>query len=322
MAFKVIEYRQLIQILAMFMVVQFFGLLLATLSLSGATLQEVQGAALFNSFTSVLFYIAYVVAFSLILILLFRLFSTDKLFRILEAFVVFVSSFIVFAVLLSLVQSPAMSSFFGLPFGLGASLAAVCAAALVTAKNKWPRLRNAAAMISASGVGLLFGLTFTFWIALLFMALLAVYDFVAVFITKHMLSLARIAETNNLALLIGVNEVEGLPAKFVNREIVEAYRKDRSARERFTKIVGKGLVPVAARIELGTGDLAMPLMVSVSAAASTLTFTLSLFVIVGSVFGLLLTMFILRRYKRALPAIPPLLLGIIVFVGLYFLIFH
>ncbi len=322
MAFKVIEYRQLIQILAMFMIVQFFGLLLGVVSLSGATLQTVQSAALFNSYTSLLFYIAYIVAFSLILILLFRMFSTDKLFRILEAFVVFVSSFIVFAVVLSLPQYPYSASLFGLPFGLDAVLAAAAAALLVIAKNKWQRLRNATAMISAAGVGLLFGLTFTFWIALLFMALLAVYDFIAVFITKHMLSLARIAETNNLALLIGVDEVEGLPSKSVNKEVAEAYRKDRKARARFAPIIGERLVPVAARIELGTGDLAMPLMVSVSAAASTFSFTLSLFMVLGSIFGLLLTMFILRRFKRALPAIPPLLLGIMVFLGLYFLIFH
>jgi presenilin-like A22 family membrane protease len=320
-AFKVIEYRQLIQILAMFMIVQFFGLLLAALTFSGATLQSIQSAALFSSYTSVLFYIAYIAVFSILLIIIFRLFNANKLFRILEAFVIFVSSFIVFATVLQVVPYGFMTQLYNLPFGLNAVIASIAAAALVAAKNRWQHLRNAAAMISACGVGLLFGVTFTFWIALLFMAVLAVYDFIAVFVTKHMLSLARIAETNNLALLIGVNEVEGLPPRSVGKEITDAYRKDKGASARFKKLIGSGLIPVAARIELGTGDLSMPLMVAVSAAGSTLNFVLSLFVVIGSIFGLLLTMFILRRYKRALPAIPPLLLGILVFVGLYFLLF-
>lgn len=322
MAFKVIEYRQLIQILAMFMIVQFFGLLLAAITFSGATLQTVQGSVLFNSYTSILFYIAYIAVFSLVMILLFKLLNVNRIFRILEAFVVFISSFIVFAVLLQLLPGTLLFTAFGIPVSADALGALVGAALLVALKNRFQWLRNTTAIISATGVGFLFGITFTFWIALLFMAALAVYDFIAVFVTKHMLSLAKVAEDNNLALLIGVNEVAGLPRQSVGKEIVAEYNKrKRQGHNPFKGVIGSGLVPVAARVELGTGDLSMPLMVSVAAAASTLSFTLSLFVVVGAIFGLLLTMFILRKYKRALPAIPPLLLGVLIFVGLYLLLF-
>ncbi|MEM0149772.1 MAG: hypothetical protein QXW10_02660, partial [Candidatus Micrarchaeaceae archaeon] len=90
--------------------------------------------------------------------------------------------------------------------------------------------------------------------------------------------------------------------------------------KQFGSVLGKGLIPVAARVELGTGDLAIPLMVAISAYTPGPNFVLSFFVIFGAIAGLLLTMFILRKYKRALPAIPPLFLGIIIFVLLYFVL--
>lgn len=322
MPFKVIGYRQLVQILTMFMIVQFLGFALAVVSLSGSTIQTVQNTALFTSYSSLLFYIAYIAVLSLVLLMLFKFFSTSKIFKILEGFVVFISSFIVFTSLLSLLPYNWTFAVFGFEVPLAALLATACSAVLVVAKNKAPGLRNSTAIISATGAGLLFGFVFSFWIALLFMALLAVYDFIAVFITKHMLSLARVASDNNLALLISVNEVEGLPARRLSNDIVAKYRTDRGLRSRFLPLLGDKLVPVAARVELGTGDLSMPLMVSVSAAASTFSLSLSMFVIFGAVSGLLLTMFILRRYKRALPAIPPLLLGIVVFVLLHMAIFR
>ena len=77
-------------------------------------------------------------------------------------------------------------------------------------------------------------------------------------------------------------------------------------------------MPVAARTALGTGDLAMPLMLAIAAYKVNLNFVLSFVIIIGALLGLILTMFILRKYKRALPAIPPLLFGIVVVMAAYF----
>ncbi|EQD47763.1 Peptidase A22, presenilin signal peptide, partial [mine drainage metagenome] len=88
------------------------------------------------------------------------------------------------------------------------------------------------------------------------------------------------------------------------------------------KIIGKGMVPFAASAALGTGDLATPLMLSISAYSISLNFTISIFIALGALFGLMLTMFILRKYKRALPAIPPILFGIVLSLGLYIALFH
>jgi len=52
--------------------------------------------------------------------------------------------------------------------------------------------QNIAAMISGAGVGALLGASFGIVPSLLFLIILCVYDFVSVFITKHMITLAKI----------------------------------------------------------------------------------------------------------------------------------
>jgi hypothetical protein len=78
------------------------------------------------------------------------------------------------------------------------------------------------------------------------------------------------------------------------------------------------MVPLSARTALGTGDLMAPLMLAVSAYTVDLNFTLSFVVILGSILGLFLTMYTLKKYRRALPAIPFLLFGILVALGIFF----
>ena len=325
LSLKVIEYRQLLYIIAMFMFVQFFGLLLGIALFNGEVLPipSQQSQSFFSTPLNLLFYVAYIIIVSLILILLFRIYKGRKLFIAFEAVVIFIASMIVFMVIFGLINDSTILTVYGTPITTNFSIAVIAALVLIYLKNRKPQLRNVAAIIASVGVGLILGISFPFYIALLFMGLIAIYDFVAVFITKHMLALARVAEDNNLALLIGVNEVEALPARSLDKEYVEEYRKNRGKLrngKEFNNMLGNSLVPIAARVELGTGDLAIPLMVAISAYSPGPNFVLSFFVIFGAIAGLLLTMFILRKYKRALPAIPPLFFGIIVFVLLYVLL--
>ncbi|EQD64688.1 Peptidase A22, presenilin signal peptide [mine drainage metagenome] len=326
MSLKVIEYRQLLYIIAMFMFVQFFGLLLGIALFSGEIISVPSqvSQSFFNSPINLLFYVAYIIIVSLILILIFRVYKGKKLFIIFEGVVIFIASLIVFMVVFGMINDSTLITLYGMSITTNFIIAAIAALVLIYLKNRMPQLRNTAAIISSVGVGLILGISFPFNIALLFMAFIAVYDFIAVFITKHMLVLARVAEDNNLALLIGVNEVEAIPAGSLDKSYVAEYRKDKSElkrRTRLNRLIGKDMIPVAARVELGTGDLAIPLMVAISAFSPGPNFVLSFFVIFGAIFGLLLTMFILRKYKRALPAIPPLFFGILVFVLLYSLIY-
>ncbi|MEM0148135.1 MAG: presenilin family intramembrane aspartyl protease [Candidatus Micrarchaeaceae archaeon] len=311
---KVVEFRQMLQILAMFMIVQFFGLLLAIITFSGATMHQVATNEIMNSYVEVLFYIVYIAIAAAILILIFKYINGRLLFKILEAIFILISSFFVFYALIDYAIANN---------NIAVAISIIAAIALIFAKNKFKVLRNTAAIIGSVGIGFVLGLTFTFETAYIFMGILAIYDFIAVFITKHMLSLARLAEENNLALMVGVNEIKGVPEKEANMQIMkEAQKEYKKSNDQIAQIFkSKKLVPILARLELGNGDLGVPLMVAIAAYGATMNFVLSFFVIFGAIIGLIATMAILKRYKRALPAIPPLFAGITIFVGLYMLLF-
>jgi len=323
----VIEYRQLIQILAIFLVVQFAGLLLATQVFTGTTYEQVTSVQTISSSVNALFYIAYIVIFSVVLILIFKIYKGDKLFLLLEGAVVFVASFIVFMVAISALTGTAYMTIYGTGPVYILVAAAGLALMLVIAKYKRPGLRNLTAMIASVGVGLVLGLSFSFLAGVIFMIILAAYDFIAVFITKHMIALGNMAIEKNLSFLVMVNEVEAFPLSSLSaaqRREYESSKKEikKHNSSMFGKLVGEDMVPFSARTALGTGDLAMPLMLAVAAYKVNLNFILSLTIIVGGLFGLVITMFILRRYKRALPAIPPILFGIAVSMLVYFIAIH
>ncbi|MCW6160795.1 MAG: hypothetical protein LVQ97_01250 [Candidatus Micrarchaeales archaeon] len=313
MGLRVIEYRQLTFILTMFLIVQFSGILLASIDLRGVTTQQIASAQIATTPISALFLIAYIVILSAVMIFLFRVYKGNAIFKIIEGAVIFIASFFVFFTLLGNLN---------LNFGLVAAV--ILAIALVIAKNRYQKLKNLTAMIASVGVGLVLGLSFSFLDALIFMAILAAYDFIAVFVTKHMLTLANVAIENNLALLIDVKEVEAVPESYLSKGERTAFEKEKASIEKNARplrgVIEKGMVPMAANVSLGTGDLAMPLMVAISAFGVSMNFTLSIFVTLGAALGLILTMFILRRFKRALPAIPPLLFGVLIGVGVYYLL--
>jgi presenilin-like A22 family membrane protease len=327
LALRVIEYRQLIQILAIFLVVQFAGLLLATQVFTGTTYEQVTSVQTISSSVNALFYIAYIVIFSVVLILIFKIYKGDKLFLLLEGAVVFVASFIVFMVAISALTGTAYMTIYGSGSLYILVAAAGLALMLVIAKYKRPGLRNLTAMIASVGVGLVLGLSFSFLAGVIFMIILAAYDFIAVFITKHMIALGNMAIEKNLSFLVMVNEVEAFPVSMLSAAQRKEYESSKSDIKKqnsgmFGKLVGDDMVPFSARTALGTGDLAMPLMLAIAAYKVNLNFILSLTIIVGGLFGLVITMLILRRYKRALPAIPPILFGIAVSMLVYFIAIH
>lgn len=318
---RLIENRQLVGILTMFMIVQFAGIFMATLWFNGATYQQITSSQVVSGPTNALLLIGYIIVLAVIMIFIFRFYRGAKLFRIIEGVVIFIASFYVFLILLAYAtQSTTIST-------IGAIILAIL---LVAAKNKWVKLKNVAAIIASVGVGVVLGFGFSFLAAIIFMGLLAIYDFVAVFITKHMITLANVVTENNLAFMVDMSEVEGVPkSTFSKNELVQYNKELKASGSRGKRIMsimkkssGMGLVPISANVALGTGDLAIPLMVAVSAYKLTLSFVPTFFIAFGSVLGLLITMFILRKYKRALPAIPPLFLGVLIGFSLYYFIYY
>lgn len=307
------------------MIVQFAGLLLATQLYSGISYQQVQGSQTVSSSVNVFFILAYVIVVAVVMLFILKVYKGRKLFIIFEGVVIFVASLFVFFIIAGIIQGPgqAFSNIFG-NISLVALVASVVAAvALIIAKNKIPRLRNFTAMFSSVGVGLVLGLSFSFLAALVFMVILAIYDFIAVFITKHMIALGNMAIENNLALLVMVNEVEAVPLSSLSSTERKEYNLSKNEIKKqggiAAMVANNDMVPVASRAALGTGDLAIPLMLAVAAYKVHFNFVLPFVIVFGAIFGLVLTLFILRKYKRALPAIPPLLFGILVALAVFFL---
>ena len=316
----------MIQILVIFMIVQFAGLFLMTLALNGSGYTQISPASsnsggIFSNTLSIVLYAGYIVLVSALLILLFKYFKGGTIFKIFEAVVIFFSTFIVVGLVVGLFSFSnivIVSNY----LNVDVLISFICAAALVYAKNRWGILRNFAAMVASVGVGIALGLSFPFYYALLFMVIIAVYDFIAVFITKHMLSLANVVQQNNLAFMVGVSEYMSVPKQTLTKEQSQLSASFK-ANPNVSKLMGSKMVSMPANVALGTGDLSIPLMVGISAMVSSsasVNFTLGVLIAIGSTIGLVITMFILRKYKRALPAIPPLLLGVLIGIGVYLLL--
>ncbi len=203
--------------------------------------------------------IAGIIFFTGFLLLFMLFFKGAKLFRLMELFVLFTASVIVFASFI-----PEMAFTFTIY---------LIALRLLFPKNVL--IRNVAAVISIGGVGALIGVSLGVMPVLVFLILLSVYDFIAVFKTKHMVTLAKGITGKNLAFTVAIPTEEH-------------------------------------QFELGTGDLVLPLVfaVSVMKAGQHLGYPLylvpALMVLAASLIGLLLTInYLQTRIGKALPALPP-----------------
>ncbi len=144
-------------------------------------------------------------------------------------------------------------------------------------KSRNPAVMNIVLLFTIPGIGALFGSSIAFIPALILILILSAYDLVAVFGTKHMITLAKGAEGK-------------IPLMFT--------------------------IPFGDRfLGLGTGDLAVPLIFSVSVMRDY-SFTNAAITAAGGLIGItLLFVYILNQEKVALPALPPICAGLIVGFG-------
>ena len=158
-----------------------------------------------------------------------------------------------------------------------------------------------------------------FYDACALMAFIAVYDYVAVFITRHMIALGREAVNRNLSFMIGSYDVEVVPKSYLKKSEIGAMKKSmaesKAQSPELKKLIKEGNYPVPSFSALGTGDLAMPLMLAVSAYLTYMQYFMSILIIAGGACGLVFAMYVSKKYKIALPAIPPLLAFISIALG-------
>lgn len=146
-------------------------------------------------------------------------------------------------------------------------------------------LQNVFMILGIAGIGSAIGASTPWQTMAIVIAILAVYDVIAVYGTKHMVTMFKglLAQGVVFALIIPEH-----PRLLLKR------MKDVGPGEGFSF--------------LGSGDLALPTLFVASAAREGLA--LGLGAAVGSILGLLATDFLFQRgSKRPMPALPPIAIG-------------
>ncbi|MFH1255737.1 MAG: presenilin family intramembrane aspartyl protease [Candidatus Diapherotrites archaeon] len=256
--------------------------------------------------------IVYILSFTAGMLIAIKLFKkkTFWIFKLLESLAVLGASWIVFVTVMPLELATTLSLLLIL-------------ARFIFAKNLL--LRNIATILSVSGAGAFIGISLGVIPVLVFAVLLAVYDYIAVFKTKHMVTLAKNIVGKNLAFTFGlpsgVQEKEG-KMELIEKEEPAMEAKAWPKKELQTVTQKKGQFHL---FELGAGDMVIPLVFAVSvlgeaklAHAFPIYWISPALILLASLIGLIATMVIAeRKIGRALPALPlQTALMVLVWLGL------
>lgn len=143
-------------------------------------------------------------------------------------------------------------------------------------------------MLGIAGAGSWLGLNFTPRLVVLLLVIFSVYDFIAVYKTKHMVKMAK--------AMVEAESIVGL--------IVPARIKD------FTKDIGE-IQPGGKFLIVGGGDVVFPLILCVSFIPLSLSKALIMMVFSLLGVGLSFWVFTTQKIKKPIPALPPISLGAI-----------
>jgi presenilin-like A22 family membrane protease len=267
------ELKLIWSIVAFFLISQLLGIYGGMVILQDYTKNPYVDSMVVTSDTSnpmnAALFAGYIILGAVLMLLLIKIFKIyDIVFQLMEFFLIAVASSIVFYAIFRI--------FFGYELSM---LLAIAAGLLLSAlKHFAPWLKNAAAIAATGGVGIIFGISLAPVPAILFLIFLAIYDYVSVFITKHMVEFANFIVKKDLA---------------------------------FT-VTAKGMVEgKERRIDLGTGDLIAPIILEVSVLS--LSPVATVFVFIGALVSLAVFMYLVWERKVVLPALPPLVFGMLLF---------
>jgi presenilin-like A22 family membrane protease len=311
---KLIDERDIDDIFAMFAIVLGIGLLLVYLIVSTSNIALVRETI--TSPHSV--YLSYVLDIVLVAVVVLMLLNrhrrhpiaNNRLFIVFEGTVVIATSVFFFIALFDLILPRAT-------VGYSVEISVLAAVVLVAVKEMHPKVRNLVTMVSSIGVGLFIGLYVNFGVAMLILAVIAIYDYLAVFVTKSMLKLAGVIEEEDIALVISSSHIDVVPASNYSRKEVLNYLKNLHIEKKdknpiIRRILSMGELPVISQVQLGEGDIGLPLMAIVSAYFTFGNLFVSYAILIGSLVGLFAATYALQHYKKPLPAIPPIFFFIFV----------
>lgn len=261
------------------MVVQILGLLSAWAFLKSVPAPPIK----METAPSIIWFLAAFAIITIAIILLLKYFKFPKMYSGFFAFVIFIGAEAIFSIFLPV------------------WLAVISAAGIVALRFVWPNVatQNLAVIVGVAGVGAQIGILLNVWAVIALLAVLSIYDYIAVFRTRHMVEMFKGLMEQGTALAIVIPEsFSGFGKKM---EMVSAEKMKEKSKRNF--------------LMLGTGDLAFPLIFSV--AALDISIYSAIAVIVGSLFGIFMIHWLITAKKiKALPALPPLAFCSIVGFGI------
>jgi len=168
--------------------------------------------------------------------------------------------------------------------------------------NRW-YVVNVAGFFLTSGMAFLLGLVLGIWAAAAFLAIFAVYDYISVYKTKHMIGLAKIAIDRDLPMLFV------FPTDF-KKKLVKIEMTDEGIAEH-------------SAMALGFGDVAFPGIMVVASAIYGIKighfYPFFILPLIGGVVGMIYL--VLGNVKKPAPGLPFLNTGVIAGTLLSYLIF-
>ena len=279
--------------LVLFIVSSIFAVYLASIAYS------IQPSIAANSTTSgfgyVVYYLVAAIVFSVALIFLARRFKLNFLKWLFVAAI----ALMVFYVFnyLGLVIANTYDEYYAIII----AAPAIMVLALIF-HNRW-YVVNIAGFFLTSGMAFVLGLLLGLWAAAVFLAAFAIYDYISVYKTKHMIGLAKIAIDRDLPMLF-------------------VFPTDFSKKVGKIEITDEGVAEHAA-MALGFGDVAFPGIMVVASAIYGLKINhfIPFFILplLGGVAGMIYL--VLGNVKKPAPGLPFLNTGVIAGTLLSYLIF-
>lgn len=267
--------KTVVTIVSIFLLTNLIGLYVALSFLEAIESGELeQPETKFSSFEDTFVLFGYILVGTAVIFISTRFWKPSL--KVIEAFLIFISSWLTFDFLI-----PIYFGFF--------SVGLILAIALTAWKMLRPSItsQNIAAIFTGSGAGAVIGISFQVTPALIFLLVLCIYDFIAVFITKHMVSLAKIITQRPTVFTIAS------PHKFKKAKRTPLSGK----RKRKTHV-----------FQLGLGDVVMPMMFSIS-LLTRFSIVNSLFSMAGSAIALAIMIYYITEKPQVLPALPFISLG-------------
>ncbi|MCL5803619.1 MAG: presenilin family intramembrane aspartyl protease PSH [Thermoplasmataceae archaeon] len=234
-----------------------------------------------SGFQYVIFYIVIAIIFTFVVLYLAR----KKHIRVIKGVFIFSMAYVTFfiASIVGLVIAQTETEYLIFIVALPAVMVY-----LLVFRNEW-YVVNISGFILSAGIAAIWGVIIGVWAAVAFLAAFAVYDYIAVYKTKHMVDLARVAVDESLPMLFVIPSKRGL--KYKDME--------------FDRRGDGGESGESDTLMIGFGDIAFPSILVVSSALYGVSnfYAFAFLPMAGAVAGMITLYAFARRPAPGLPYI-------------------